>query len=210
MLLADCTESGALRGYAMAEQGRPGRGAGRRGRAQRRVRCSAPDTWPSPATRAATWNATRASSRSRARGLAEMRDHYFRTSGAAPHPCPPGLRPDPGRLARQRLHYGEGRRRGRHRTRCVDGAPEAQEEAWRTALALARTLTDAELLDDALPARRAAAPAVPRGGWADARPAAGRWSYGCRCSRARLAGVLAGLPGGATSTTWRRTTAPSP
>jgi molecular chaperone Hsp33 len=69
---------------------------------------------------------------------------------------------------------------------------EAQEEAWRTALALARTLTDAELLDDALPARELLHRLFHADGLALDRPRA--LSYGCRCSRARLAGVLQGFP----------------
>jgi molecular chaperone Hsp33 len=65
MLLADCTEGGALRGYARADaeklaallaEAPPSAGA-LLGRA----------TSPSPATRGRRWTATRASSRSRAR-----------------------------------------------------------------------------------------------------------------------------------------------
>jgi len=69
---------------------------------------------------------------------------------------------------------------------------EAQEESWRTALALAATLTDAELLDDALPSDRLLHRLFHAEGLALGRARA--LSYGCRCSRARLSGVLEGFP----------------
>jgi len=68
----------------------------------------------------------------------------------------------------------------------------AQEEAWRTALALAGTLTEAEMLDDTLPSDRLLHRLFHAEGLALDRARA--LSYGCRCSRARLAGVLAGFP----------------
>jgi molecular chaperone Hsp33 len=68
---------------------------------------------------------------------------------------------------------------------------EAQDDAWRTALALAATLTDAELLDDALPGERLLHRLFSLEGLALDRARA--LSYGCRCSRARLSGVLAGF-----------------
>lgn len=66
-----------------------------------------------------------------------------------------------------------------------------QEEAWNTACILADTITAAELLDDSLAPERllyrlfhaddvAQAPSRPL-------------SYGCRCSRPRLAGILEGF-----------------
>ncbi len=68
---------------------------------------------------------------------------------------------------------------------------DAQDDAWRTALALAGTLTDAELLDDALPGERLLHRLFHLEGLALDRARA--LSYGCRCSRARLSGVLAGF-----------------
>lgn len=68
---------------------------------------------------------------------------------------------------------------------------EAQDDAWRTALALAGTLTDAELLDDALPGERLLHRLFGLEGLALDRARA--LSYGCRCSRAKLAGVLGGF-----------------
>ncbi|MDE2005720.1 MAG: Hsp33 family molecular chaperone HslO [Rhodospirillales bacterium] len=68
----------------------------------------------------------------------------------------------------------------------------AQDEAWRTATVLAATLTDAELLDDALPAETLLWRLFGAEGVAADRARA--LSYGCRCSRARLASILEGFP----------------
>jgi molecular chaperone Hsp33 len=73
----------------------------------------------------------------------------------------------------------------------ADMDAEAQAEAWRTAVALASTLTDAELLDDSLPGDRLLHRLFGLEGLALGR--ARTLSYGCRCSRARLAGVLSGF-----------------
>jgi molecular chaperone Hsp33 len=67
-----------------------------------------------------------------------------------------------------------------------------QDEAWATALALASTLTDAELLDDALPGAHLLHLLFSTEGLALDRARA--LSYGCRCSRAKLAAVLGGFP----------------
>jgi molecular chaperone Hsp33 len=69
---------------------------------------------------------------------------------------------------------------------------DAQEESWRTATILAATLTDAELLDDALPPERLLYRLFHSEGVATDRARA--LSYGCRCSRARLVGILEGFP----------------
>lgn len=65
---------------------------------------------------------------------------------------------------------------------------EAHEEAWRTAQILASTVTPAELLDDALTPDQL----LHRLFHAEGVAAAGAraLSFGCRCSRARLASVL--------------------
>jgi molecular chaperone Hsp33 len=68
----------------------------------------------------------------------------------------------------------------------------AQEESWRTATTLAATLTDAELLDDALAPERLLYRLFHTEGIAADRARA--LSYGCRCSRAKLAGILEGFP----------------
>jgi molecular chaperone Hsp33 len=67
----------------------------------------------------------------------------------------------------------------------------AQDESWRTALALAGTLTDAELLDDALPPETLLWRLFHLEGVAVDRPRA--LAYGCRCSRQRLSGILEGF-----------------
>ena len=68
---------------------------------------------------------------------------------------------------------------------------DAQDESWRTACALAATLTDAELLDDDLPGERLLYRLFHSEGVAVDRARA--LSYGCRCSRARLSGILEGF-----------------
>lgn len=68
---------------------------------------------------------------------------------------------------------------------------DAQEESWRTATALAATITDRELLDDALEPERLLYRLFHTEGVATDRARA--LSYGCRCSRARLSGILQGF-----------------
>jgi molecular chaperone Hsp33 len=67
----------------------------------------------------------------------------------------------------------------------------AQEESWRTAVTLAETLTDAELLDDDLPPDRLLYNLFNTEGVAVDRARA--LAYGCRCSRQRLSGILDGF-----------------
>jgi molecular chaperone Hsp33 len=69
---------------------------------------------------------------------------------------------------------------------------EDQEEAWRTACILADTLTSEELLDDALPPERLLYRLFHGEGVAAGKPRA--LSFGCRCSRQRLGGILEGFP----------------
>jgi molecular chaperone Hsp33 len=68
----------------------------------------------------------------------------------------------------------------------------AQDESWHTATTLAATVTDLELLDDALPADRLLYRLFHTEGVAADRARA--LSFGCRCSRARLASILEGFP----------------
>jgi len=65
----------------------------------------------------------------------------------------------------------------------------AQDESWATALILASTVKDSELLDDALPAEHLLWRLFGTEGVAADRPR--KLNYGCRCSRARLSEVLA-------------------
>jgi len=73
-----------------------------------------------------------------------------------------------------------------------DMSSEMQEEAWRTATILAETVTAEELLDDALTPERLLYRLFHGEGVAVAKPRP--LSFGCRCSRARLAGILEGFP----------------
>jgi len=66
-----------------------------------------------------------------------------------------------------------------------------QEEAWRTATILADTITETELLDDSLTPERLLYRLYHSEGVAVDRPRA--LSFGCRCSRARLGGILEGF-----------------
>ena len=68
----------------------------------------------------------------------------------------------------------------------------AQEEEWLTATALAATLTDGELLDDGLDPERLLYRLFHAEGVA--ADLARALSFGCRCSRARLSGILEGFP----------------
>jgi molecular chaperone Hsp33 len=67
----------------------------------------------------------------------------------------------------------------------------AREEEWRTAVILAGTLKDEELLDDNLAPERLLYRLFHAEGVATDR--ARSLSFGCRCSRARLAGILEGF-----------------
>lgn len=188
MLLADCTDAGALRGYARVDPERfraaleaapqgPGAGA-LLGAGYFAFSCDqGPETERYQGIVAIEGD-----------GLAEMADHYFRTSEQlrthlhlACAPTPRGWRAAALILERVATEGG--------------AAPDADtadaEEAWRTALALAGTLTDAELLDDGLPSAEVLRRLFHAEGLALGRPRA--LAYGCRCSRARLAGVLAGF-----------------
>jgi molecular chaperone Hsp33 len=66
------------------------------------------------------------------------------------------------------------------------------DDAWRTALALAGTLTDDELLDDGISAEQLLYRLFHGEGICAERPRA--LAYGCRCSRAHLSGILGGFP----------------
>lgn len=187
MLLADCTDTGALRGYARVD---PERFA---------AATAANDAPGADRLLGEGYLALTVDQgpEQRHQGivtieggtLAEMALHYFATS----------------EQIRCQLHLAcartdAGWRAGALVLERVAGAggvdPElsddAQEESWRTATALAATLTDAELLDDALPPERLLHRLFHLEGLAVDRARA--LSYGCRCSRARLAGILEGFP----------------
>lgn len=188
ILLADCTDTGELRGYARAN-------------ADKLAALLAAD--PAPGADALlgggylAFTVDQGADRERQQGivaidgasLAEMALHYFQTSeqmGCMVH------------LACE--HTEAGWRAGALILEKVPGeggidpglSTEEQEESWRTALALAGTLTDAELLNDALPPDRLLYRLFHTEGVATDRARA--LSYGCRCSRARLADILETFP----------------
>ena len=183
MLLADCTDGGALRGYARAE-------------AEKLAALLARD--PAPDARALLGDGYLAftvdqgpeSERHQGivalegRRLAQMALHYFATSEqlrctvqVACARTAAGWRA--GALILERIAGAGG---------VGDLDEEAQEESWRTALLLAETLTDAELLDDDLPPERLLFRLFHGAGVAAGRPRP--LAYGCRCSRARLHAIL--------------------
>ena len=184
MLLADCTDTGALRGYA---------------RAKPEALAALLATTPSPAANDLlgggylAFTVDQGPEQNRHQGivtieggnLAEMALHYFSTS----------------EQIRCMLHLAceqtdAGWRAGALILEKVAGAggidpmldTDAQEESWRTATMLSATLTDAELLDDALPPETLLFRLFHTEGVAVDR--ARSLSYGCRCSRAKLSGIL--------------------
>jgi molecular chaperone Hsp33 len=188
MLLADCTEAGALRGYARAD-------------AAALERVLAQDPSPTAQTLLGSgylaFTVDQGPQTERHQGLvsiegpqlADMALHYFRTSEQlscfvylACAQTPAGWRA--GALILERVAGAGG----------VDPEMDADAatEHWRTATTLAATLSEAELLDDALPAERLLYRLFHTEGVATDRPRA--LAYGCRCSRARLAGILDGFP----------------
>jgi molecular chaperone Hsp33 len=184
MLLADCTDAGALRGYARAAPERlaallaedPAPSAGRllgKGYLAFTVD-QGPDTERHQGIVAIEGES-----------LADMALHYFATSEQlrcairlACAQTEAGWRASA--LVLERI-AGEGG---------VDPGmgEEAQEESWRTATILAETVTEAELLDDTLPPDRLLYRLFGAEGVATDMPRA--LAYGCRCSRQRLAGIL--------------------
>jgi molecular chaperone Hsp33 len=186
MLLADCTDTGALRGYARAEP-------------ERLAALLADDPEPSAATLLGSgflaFTVDQGADTERYQGivaitgetLAEMALHYFDTSDQlrcflrlACALTPAGWRASAlilEKVAKESL----------------DGAPDAaaREEDWRAAATLAATVTDAELLDDTLPAERLLYRLFHTEGVAADWPRA--LAYGCRCSRQRLSGILGGF-----------------
>ena len=185
MLLADCTEAGALRGYARAQP-------------EKLEALLAGENSPSASDLLGAgylaFTVDQGPDRERHQGivaiegdnLADMALHYFRTSEQLQ--CALRLacaRTDAGwrasALVLERVASEGG----------VDDvmAPDA-DEAWRTATMLAATVTDDELLDDGLASDQLiwlfSSETVAAG-----RPRA--LAYGCRCSRSRLAGILEGF-----------------
>ncbi len=188
MLLADCTDAGELRGYARADADRLE---------------SLLSAGPSPSADALlgggylAFTVDQGDAENRHQGivaiegatLADMALHYFSTSEQlrchvrlACELTPAGWRA--GALILEKVAGAGGI--------APELSEDAQEDSWVTATALAATLTDAELLDDDLPAQRLLYRLFHTEGVAADRARA--LSFGCRCSRARLASILEGFP----------------
>ena len=187
LLLADCTDTGALRGYAQTD-------------AERLQALLTAD--PAPAAGALlgkgflAFTVDPGTGGERHQGivtiagdsLAAMALHYFDTSEQLR--C----------LVRLACgHTAEGWRAAAFVMEKIAGAggidptlsEAAQEEEWLTATALAATLTDGELLDDDLDPERLLYRLFHAEGVA--ADLARALSFGCRCSRARLSGILEGF-----------------
>lgn len=188
MLLADCTDAGALRGYARSDATKL---------------ASLLERHPQPTANQLlgsgylAFTVDQGSAMDRYQGivaiegasLADMALHYFRTSEQlrcfvrlAAAPSNAGWRA--AALILEKVAGSGG----------VD--PDLDEaalaESWDTATALAGTVSDAELLDDTLTPERLLFRLFHSEGVASSRPRA--LAYGCRCSRARLSGILEGFP----------------
>ncbi|HST76713.1 MAG TPA: Hsp33 family molecular chaperone HslO [Acetobacteraceae bacterium] len=187
MLLADCTDAGALRGYARIAEEKF---------SELLAREAEPSAEQLMGQGYLAFTVDQGPDRDRHQGivtiegdrLADMALHYFRTSEQmscfvhlACEETEAGWRA--GGLILEKV-AGEGG---------VDPAldAEAQAESWRTAVALAATLRDAELLDDGLTPDRLLYRLFHTEGVAVDRARA--LSYGCRCSRQRLSGILEGF-----------------
>ena len=190
MLLADCTDQGALRGYARPVP-------------ERMTALLAQSGAPTAASLLGkgylAFTVDQGGQQERQQGivtiegeaLADMAMHYFRTSEQlgcwvrlACAQTEAGWRA--GALILERIAGAGG----------VDATTDEaeHEESWRTALALAGTVSDAELLDDSLPPEQLLFRLFHTEGVAGDRARA--LSYGCRGSRARLAGILDTFPEG--------------
>lgn len=184
MLLADCSDNGALRGYAQADPEKL---------------AAVLATNPEPSARALlgdgylAFTVDQGAGTERQQGivtitgndLADMALHYFATSEQMA--CSIRLacaRTDAGWRASALIL---------ERIAGIGGIASTlsaadQEEAWRTANILADTVTSAELLDDALGSDLLLFRLFHTEGVAADLPRA--LAYGCRCSRQHLSGVL--------------------
>ena len=187
MLLADCIDTGALRGYAQADA--------------ERLDALLAET-PQPTARDLlgsgylAFTVDQGPDTERHQGivsiegdtLADMALHYFETSEQlrcwiriACGQTPAGWRASA--LILERI-AGEG-------GIDPDMNAAAQEESWRTATILAETVSDAELLNDDLLPDTLLYRLFHTEGVASELPRA--LAYGCRCSRSRLSGILEGF-----------------
>ncbi len=190
MLLADCTDQGALRGYARVEPAKMalyGKHPSPRAMLGKGYLAFTCDQGPD-------MDRYQGIVAIEGRDLTEMTGEYFATSEQlrshvrlACGETAQGWRASAFIMERVAAGGGVGPL-GQH----LGLDQEAQDDAWDTAVVLANTLTDEELLDDALPPERLLHRLFHAEGLAVDLPRA--LSYGCRCSRSRLAGVLQGFP----------------
>jgi molecular chaperone Hsp33 len=184
MLLADCTDIGALRGYARVKEG-----------ADLPAAASARDLLGKGYL---AFTVDQGADREPQQGivalegenLAAMAEHYFATSEqlACKVYLAAGATDDGWRASALIIERIAG----------AGGiSPEvteaAQAEAWHTACVLADTITDAELLDDTLTPERLLYRLFHGEGEGVAVDRPRALAYGCRCSRARLGGILEGF-----------------
>jgi molecular chaperone Hsp33 len=188
-LLADCTETGALRCYARTEDAKL---------AALLEQEPEPDAGRLLGHGALAFTADQGPEMDRYQGivsiegsdLAQMTLHYFRTSEQLRCSI---------RLACARTAAGWRasalvleRVAGQGGIDPEDPQDGPWDDAWDTARTLAGTVTDAELLDDDLPAETLLWRLFGAQGVVADQPRA--LAYGCRCSRQRLAGILDGFP----------------
>ncbi len=187
MLLADCTDTGALRGYAHAAPERL---------ADLLAKTHSPGAAPLLGKGYLAFTVDQGPDTERHQGivaiagdtLSDMALHYFATSEQlrcfirlACAQTPSGWRASALILERVAGQGGAD----------LDMTAADQDESWNTATILAATVTDAELLDDTLPAERLLHRLFHSEGLATDMPRA--LAYGCRCSRQRLSGILEGF-----------------
>jgi len=195
LLVADCTDQGALRFYARSDDERLDALAG-----DPAADCATAARLLGDGYLALTVDQGPDTERHQGivsiegETLAEMAQHYFVTSEQ--HDCRVHLacrQTDLGwraaALILERIAAGGG---SDEATETADPAQGAQaDEAWSTALTLAATISEDELLDDSLAAETLLYRLFHSEGVATDRPRA--LAYGCRCSRARLSDILEGF-----------------
>jgi molecular chaperone Hsp33 len=134
--------------------------------------------------------------------LAECAHHYFHQSEQFRAGLKVAARRDAagawraGALMVQALPPGgaQGSAEGRDLSQPIDLDRDEEEDLWRRMLILMSSARDAELVDPALPGWKLVDRLFLAEGVHIYRPSALR--HGCRCSRVRVAGVLAALPRG--------------
>jgi molecular chaperone Hsp33 len=135
--------------------------------------------------------------------LTECVHHYFRQSeqfqagvkvAAAQVPVDGSRAWRAGAIMVQRLppEDAQGSAEGRELAEPIAAAAEAQEDGWRRAMILMSSATSAELVDPALPPWRLVDRLFQAEGVKIYRPHV--MQHACRCSRARVEGILRALP----------------